>query len=58
MAKGLLWVVFIIHFLGSLLVYQTGSETPLKTTVIALSILGVLAICESIESLSEKGEEK
>ena len=58
MAKTLLWIIFVLQFIGSLIIYNAGEETPLRVTIISISILGVLAICESIESLSEKERKK
>lgn len=51
MAKSLLWLIFVLHFIAGMIISYGGGEVSLTTTILSISILAVLAICESIESL-------
>lgn len=54
MAKSLLWLIFILHFIAGMIIAYDGGEVSLTTTIVTLSILGVLAICESIEKVGRQ----
>lgn len=51
MAKRMLWMIIIVAFVSSTIISLNGGNVGLPTSVMILSILGVLAVCESIEKL-------
>lgn len=54
MAKILLWILFFIHFITMILLVQTGQSVSNGDHIIVWAVLGVLAICESIEKVKAK----
>lgn len=53
MAKKLLWGYLIIATIVSILVIFTGGDMGMFLRILIPSILSVLAICESIQSLNK-----
>lgn len=53
MAKSLLWIIFTLHFIAGMIIAYAGEEVSLTTTILSIGILGVIAICESIEKIGK-----
>lgn len=51
MAKVMLWLIVMTVLVSSAIVYIFGGDVGSDARLVAISCLGVLAICESIEKL-------